>query len=49
MKDRSAWKDCSELEDEHENGLRATKTALRSRTKSMKLDDRSTIEQGKPI
>jgi len=42
MKDRSAWKDCTELENEHEISLQATKTALRSTPNATILNARST-------
>jgi len=47
--DRSAWKDCTELENEHEIGLRATKTALRSMASSAQLGARNSKKLVKPI
>jgi len=46
--DRSAWKDCTELENEHEIGLRASKTSLGSTPNATRLNARNAKALGRP-
>ena len=48
MKDRSAWNDRTELKNEHQIVLRATKTAIRSEPNATRLDARSRNAIGGP-